>query len=410
MDADETVDADETRPKASHHPPFPTQHLPQSHFQPPSLFDLEVKPSEAAKTLPATLSNLLANKTSAVDSLLHPACAATAAPSCSAPSDVNYTSQFNVSTQTIIECTGVPLESISNFAMGECGVRTTADPRVFGPPTWRTLHIAAQNYPTEPIDTVKAACVAFVNSVAYMLGCPHCGYDFIQFIKTNDLYEGKDPWNPACKGSQQYNMPCQGPTTACENQANLVNFFLRAHCKLCGGGGGRRRVCFYGGWVQVGACVCFSIFYPLSHPPPALPLRRQRRHPDQALQKAVDALHGGRCVRPGRGLLRQQHCVRDEAAVQVGRRDRLRGGVREGGSERGSRESRESSAGRPARGARLPQPLPPAAGPGRLPVQRWHARRPERAPRGRVLVVGRPAGVRAGGSAGLNPRMCCVCV
>lgn len=46
-----------------------------------------------------------------------------------------------------------------------------------------------------------------------MLPCPHCGYDFLEFIKVNDLYENTDPFNPACKGSQAYNMPCQGPAT-----------------------------------------------------------------------------------------------------------------------------------------------------------------------------------------------------
>ena len=198
-----------------------------------------------------------------------------AAPSCDAPSDPAYTSQFNASTQTIIECTSTPLVSISDFAMGECGSRTTADPRVFGPPAWRAFHLFAQNYPTQPTATVKAACVAFVNSLGYMLPCPHCGFDFISFIEVNELYENVDPYNPACKGSQAYNMPCQGPVTvrrrrdrgggieliqlikaaaaslllllhskteknenpknpktpsqACANQANLVNFFLRAH-------------------------------------------------------------------------------------------------------------------------------------------------------------------------------------
>ena len=52
-----------------------------------------------------------------------------------------------------------------------------------------------------------------------MLPCPHCGYDFLEFIKVNDLYENTDPFNPACKGSQAYGMPCQGPAT--------VRFFCR---------------------------------------------------------------------------------------------------------------------------------------------------------------------------------------
>jgi hypothetical protein len=92
-----------------------------------------------------------------LSSKLHPAAPApSAAPSCDAPSDPAYTSQFNVSNQVIIECTNTPLVSISNFAMGECGSRTTADPRIFGPPAWRAFHLFAQNYPTQPTATVKA--------------------------------------------------------------------------------------------------------------------------------------------------------------------------------------------------------------------------------------------------------------
>ena len=112
------------------------------------------------------------------------------------------------------------------FSLSSSRVRRN---KKFGPPAWRAFHLFAQNYPAQPTATVKAACVAFVNSVGYMLPCPHCGYDFISFIKVNDLYENSDPFNPACKGSRAYNMPCQGPVTACSNQANLVNYFLRAH-------------------------------------------------------------------------------------------------------------------------------------------------------------------------------------
>jgi len=118
--------------------------LKQTHAKqnPTTLFDIEIKPSEAAQTIPSTVSGYLANKTAALASgnktalasmitnkLRPPAPSPTAAPSCLAPSDSNYTSQFNTSSQVIIECSGVPLKSISNFAMGECGTRTTADPR-----------------------------------------------------------------------------------------------------------------------------------------------------------------------------------------------------------------------------------------------------------------------------------------
>ena len=65
---------------------------------------------------------------------------------------------------------------------------------------------------------------------------PHCGYDFLSFIKTNDLYEGTDPYNPACKGSQAYNMPCQGPVTACSSQVRRRRVFFSSR-----GIGGRGR-------------------------------------------------------------------------------------------------------------------------------------------------------------------------
>ena len=178
-----------------------------------------------------------------------------AAPSCTAPTDPAYSAGFNVASQTIIECTGVPLVSISNWAMGECGVRTTADPRIFGPPAWRAFHLFAQNYPTDPTGecvrerrwrrkatlsnsmmfffnttpfslpsaTVKTACEAFVNSIAYMLPCPHCGYDLQQFIQANALYDGT--FNPACGASVEYNMPCQSVPIACASPGQPRQLF-----------------------------------------------------------------------------------------------------------------------------------------------------------------------------------------
>lgn len=210
--------------------------------KPPPLFQVEIEPTDTAKTIPDTVASFLANKTgvpaaankfnasylaSKLCSGVAGSASSGAAPSCTAPTDPAYTAGFDVATQTIIECTGVPLVSISTWAMGECGTRTTADPRIFGPPAWRAFHIFAQNYPAAPAATVKTACEAFVNAIPYMLPCPHCGYDFQQFIQANALYDGT--FNPACKASVAYNMPCQSVPVACSSQANLVNFFLRAH-------------------------------------------------------------------------------------------------------------------------------------------------------------------------------------
>ena len=190
--------------------------------------------------MPDAIASYLANKTTAklgntskitalINHKLYDApLPGTTAPTCTAANDPTYTSQFDVASQTIVECTGVPLVSISNWAMGECGTRTSADPRVFGPPAWLTFHTFAQNYPASPTAAVKASCIAFINAIPLMLPCPHCGYDFKSFIQTNNAFEGVDPFNPTCQASVQYNMPCQGPTTACESQSNLVNFFLRA--------------------------------------------------------------------------------------------------------------------------------------------------------------------------------------
>ena len=55
----------------------------------------------------------------------------------------------------------------------------------------------------------------------------HCGYDFQQFINASIEHEGK--YSSDCAASKEYDMPCQGPEVACENQSNLINFFLRAH-------------------------------------------------------------------------------------------------------------------------------------------------------------------------------------
>jgi hypothetical protein len=138
------------------------------------------------------------------------------------------TNKYTTEEQLIIEC-DQKLDSISDWPMGQCGSRTTADPRVFGPEAWITFHRFAQNYPKDPTDQTIQACIDFTKSIPYMLPCPHCGYDFKQFILANEENEKSNPYAPACSSCKEYNMPCQGIVTACQNQQNLVNFFLRAH-------------------------------------------------------------------------------------------------------------------------------------------------------------------------------------
>lgn len=138
------------------------------------------------------------------------------------------TFHYTTEEQLIIEC-DKKLDSISDWPMGQCGSRTTADPRVFGPEAWRTLHRFAQNYPTDPNDETIKSCINFTNAIPHMLPCAHCGFDFQQFINVNRENENKDPYNPECASCKAYNMPCQSPETACQNRANLVNFYLRAH-------------------------------------------------------------------------------------------------------------------------------------------------------------------------------------
>ena len=59
---------------------------------------------------------------------------------------------------------------------GFCGTLPTANPRVFGPDTWKALHIMAQFFPDNPNARARDACDAFMHALPYMLACDHCGY------------------------------------------------------------------------------------------------------------------------------------------------------------------------------------------------------------------------------------------
>ena len=78
-----------------------------------------------------------------------------------------------------------------------CGVVESGDPRVFGPPTWETLHLMAQNYPENPNQVTVKHCKNFVNAVPYMLPCSQCGYHFQKFLdeyikRKGDIYHTRD--------------------------------------------------------------------------------------------------------------------------------------------------------------------------------------------------------------------------
>lgn len=76
----------------------------------------------------------------------------------------------------LVEC-GQPLPFLPpSFPIGACGVRTTADPRVWGPEAWRMLHVFAQNFPTDPTQQAIDACTNFINALPWMLPSPLAGY------------------------------------------------------------------------------------------------------------------------------------------------------------------------------------------------------------------------------------------
>ena len=94
------------------------------------------------------------------------------------------------------------------YTKKKCGYVTTADPRVFGPELWRSLHRIAQNYPVHPSeDTIKHA-VAFLESLPYMLPCSHCGCDFLMYLEQQNLKK------------------------VCASKNDLVKFLVDAHNRV----------------------------------------------------------------------------------------------------------------------------------------------------------------------------------
>ena len=92
-------------------------------------------------------------------------------------------------------CTGcIPYTGL--FApKGFCGTVPSANPRVFGPWVWQTLHVMAEFYPDKPSDAAMAACNNFTAALPLMLPCDHCGY---HLNETMHLYAPK----PICTSSK----------------------------------------------------------------------------------------------------------------------------------------------------------------------------------------------------------------
>ena len=87
-------------------------------------------------------------------------------------------------TCTTTACTGC-IPYTGNFTpAGVCGPIFSANPRVFGPPTWKMLHIMAEYYPDAPTAQVVAACRNFTSSLPLMLPCDHCGYHLNETIQS----------------------------------------------------------------------------------------------------------------------------------------------------------------------------------------------------------------------------------
>lgn len=82
----------------------------------------------------------------------------------------------------------------------------SADPRIFGPPTWECLHILAQNYPAQAVDKqLRKRWRTFLFTLSYLLPCSHCGTHFRLFLRANSLRD------------------------ALRGKANLVKFLVEAH-------------------------------------------------------------------------------------------------------------------------------------------------------------------------------------
>jgi len=125
---------------------------------------------------------------------------------------------------------GNQYDVVGDFATpGACGSRVSADPRVFGPHTWKTFHTMAVNYHSPPTEAAVNACTNFLTALPYLIPCAHCAWDLGQFIQTNVDKHGL--FDSDCRGAttEDYDESlCLKPEEACKSQRTFVSFFVRA--------------------------------------------------------------------------------------------------------------------------------------------------------------------------------------
>ena len=90
-----------------------------------------------------------------------------------------------------------------------CIYRTTADPRVFGPYVWPSLHMFAEHYPEHPTKLEQKKAKQFITSLPWMLPCYHCGCDLHHYTKSHFKHT---PINRVVA-----------------HKDNMINFFRMAH-------------------------------------------------------------------------------------------------------------------------------------------------------------------------------------
>jgi hypothetical protein len=86
-----------------------------------------------------------------------------------------------------------------------CTRKLSADPRVFGPDMWATLHRISVNYPKNPNKITRKNAIRFIKSLPYMIPCTHCGCHFSNFTKEHNLKH------------------------VSKNRYNITSFFVNAH-------------------------------------------------------------------------------------------------------------------------------------------------------------------------------------
>lgn len=64
---------------------------------------------------------------------------------------------------------------------------STADPRVWGPAVWFTLHNGAAHYPNKPSDAAKHHMKGFIKGLPYMIPCEECAHHAWNHIQNTNL-------------------------------------------------------------------------------------------------------------------------------------------------------------------------------------------------------------------------------